>query len=148
MSVNLGEAKRLVLAIDDSAVLLATIKRALEFGGFEVLTASDPVEGVRLYKQRDNEIALVLIDYEMPVLRGDEVLEQLRCSRPDVRALLISSCDADIAKSVLEKGFWGFIQKPITREVLLNRVHDAINSASPITDGTAPWSGVVRQGDP
>src|SRR5438128_2388113 len=111
----------IVLVIDDDSAVAGDVKELLESEGFEVLVALNPVEGVRLYEQRWPTIKLVLVDFLMPILRGDEALERLQRVRPDVQALLMSSCDGDVVKQVVERGFRGFVQKPFTPEELLGQ---------------------------
>jgi len=118
--------KRCILVVDDDLVILGTVKKSLESAGFEVLAVSRPEESVRLYEQRWQEITLVLLDFMMPGLRGDQVLERLKRICPDVRALLVTSSDVD--DTVLGKGFRGLIRKPFTPEQLLQGVNKAIGS--------------------
>jgi len=125
----MNEKNRLILVIDDDSALLAVIQRLLKSAGFEVLVAVDPIEGVRLFKDRWRAVDLVLIDFLMPIMRGDEVLERLQCLRPEVRALMMSSCNREMISSVLKRGFRGYIQKPFTRQELLEQVGEAIKSA-------------------
>jgi len=118
--------KHCILVVDDDLVILGTVKKVLESAGFEVLAVWKPEEAVRLYALRWQEIALVLLDFMMPGLRGDQVLERLKRICPDVCALLATSSDVDDA--VLGKGFRGLIRKPITQEQLLLEVNKAISS--------------------
>jgi DNA-binding response OmpR family regulator len=126
MAEEADYVKHRVLVVDDNLDILATVKRALELSGFKVLPVSNPEESVSVYEQRWREIALVLLGFEMPGLRGDEVLERLKRIRPDVRALMMTSSDVD--GTVVEKGFRGLIRKPFTRDELLRRVNNAISS--------------------
>jgi DNA-binding response OmpR family regulator len=135
---------QIILVIDDDSAFLAVIQRLLKSAGFEVLVAVDPIEGVRLFEERWPEINLVLLDFLMPMMRGDEVLERLQCLRPEVRAVMMSSCDRETVSSALEQSFRGYIQKPCTRQELLERASEAIRSGA----GPSQTTGTVAQDAP
>ena len=118
-----------VLAIDDEPEVLDVVRRCLEAGGFQVLTASDPKEGLELYEKDHQEIGLVLLDYLMPVMMGDLVFECLQRVNPDVRVILLTGCDDQVAHRMFESGLRGFIQKPFYMEDLLTRVREELELA-------------------
>jgi len=118
-----------ILVIDDDVNVLDGVKRLLEDEPWVVATAADPLEGIRLYAERWREIKLVLVDFSMPALRGDEVFERLRRINPDVRVLLMSAfTDETPVEKMLERGLWGYIEKPFLPGELVDRVREAINS--------------------
>jgi DNA-binding response OmpR family regulator len=126
-----GGEQGVILAIDDDTEVLNSIRRLLIREGWVVLTASDPVEGLQLYGAHWQGIALVLLDYYMPALRGDEVWERLRGINPQVRVLLMSASDDYVPPKMLNGGVCGFVQKPATRKELLRRIHEALNHHDP-----------------
>jgi DNA-binding response OmpR family regulator len=116
-----------VLVIDDDVNVLDGVKRLLESENYVVATASDPLEGLRLYAERWREIKLVLVDFSMPALRGDEVFARLRRVHRGVRVLLMSGFhDEAPVEKLLEDGLWGFIEKPFLPGELVERVRAAI----------------------
>src|SRR6266436_7793246 len=93
-----------VLVIDDDTDVLRGVKRMLECEGFVVYTAHEPQEGIRLYEAHSDEIRLVLLDYFMDGMNGDEVFEHLRRINPDVRVILVTGGDDAVAKRMLANG--------------------------------------------
>jgi CheY-like chemotaxis protein len=71
--------------------------------GWVVLTASDPAEGLQSYEAHWRGIALVLLDYYMPGLRGDEVWERLKRINPQVRVLLMTASDDYLPPRVAQR---------------------------------------------
>jgi len=61
--------------------------------GFEVLMAKDGKEAVEIFRERWQEIHLVLTDLTMPQLNGWDTLEALRRIRPDIPVILTSGYD-------------------------------------------------------
>jgi CheY-like chemotaxis protein len=81
-----------------------------------------------LYAEHSDEIKLVLLDYFMPCMNGDEVFECLRRINPDVRVILVSGSDKAVAKRMLADGLRAFLSKPFTPEELLYVMHEEINT--------------------
>ena len=116
-----------VLAIDDEPEILDVIKRCLEAAGFQVLTASGPQEGLKLYEKHHQQIGLVLLDYLMPNMTGDLVFECLQRANPDVRVILLTGCEENVAHKMFEAGLRGYIQKPFYIEDFVQRVREELN---------------------
>jgi response regulator RpfG family c-di-GMP phosphodiesterase len=91
------------------------------------VTASGPKEGLDLYEKNCRQIGLVLLDYLMPHMTGDLVFECLHRVNPDVRVILLTGCDDNIAKRMFENGLCGYIQKPFYLEDLMQRVREELN---------------------
>jgi two-component system, cell cycle sensor histidine kinase and response regulator CckA len=117
-----------ILTIDDEPELVEIIKTTLEQDGFSVLTATTPQEGLELYEQNWRDIKLVLIDYLMPDMNGAEVFECMQRVNPDVRALLVTACDDNVAKGMFARGLRGFLAKPFYLDDLVRRVRDEVEA--------------------
>src|SRR5438132_574850 len=128
MSPLLSSDKPCVLAIDDEKDLLDIIKTALEGEGYEVLTANNPNDGLKLYEQHWRKIGVVLLDYLMPEMTGDLVFECLVRQNPYVKVLLLTACDDHVARRMFEQGLRGYIQKPFYLNDLIARVGEEIDA--------------------
>ncbi len=116
-----------LLAIDDDTEFLTSIRRLLIREGWVVLTASDPSEGLLSYQEHWQGISLVLLDYYMPGLRGDEVWERLQRINPQVRVLWMTASDDCIPRRMRNGGQNGFLQKPASRQELLRQIRKTLN---------------------
>jgi len=116
-----------LLAIDDDTAFLDRIRRLLGREGWVVLTASDPAEGLRLYSEHWRGISLVLLDYYMPILEGDQVWRLLHEINQHVRVLWISACDDYIPPKMQNGDQNGFVQKPATRKDLLRGIRKVLS---------------------
>jgi DNA-binding response OmpR family regulator len=119
------------LARVEQGVILNSIRRTLIREGWVVLTASDPAEGLRSYQTHWQGIDLVLLDYFLPDLRGDEVWERLRQINPQARVLWMSASDDYIPSRMLNSGLCGFVMKPATRKELSRRIREVLNHHEP-----------------
>ena len=128
MSPSFSSAKPCVLAIDDEKDLLDIIKTALEGEGFEVLTANNPNEGLKIYEEHWKKIGVVLLDFLMPEMTGDLVFECILRQNPYARVLLLTACDDYVARRLFEQGLRGYIQKPFYLDDLIGRVREEIDA--------------------
>jgi CheY-like chemotaxis protein len=102
-----------VLLVDDDPTVRAMVTEMLQSIGFTVLVAVDGIEAVDTYRQRADEIGLVLLDLAMPRMGGADTLEALREIRSDVTVILSSGYDEQETVSRFGgKGLAGFIHKP------------------------------------
>lgn len=77
-----------ILLIDDEEVVRLVARQLLEALGHAVEAHADPAAGVAAFAADPGRFAAVIIDYEMPGMRGPECLERLRAIDPGVRAIL------------------------------------------------------------
>ncbi|SMB92472.1 GGDEF domain-containing response regulator [Deinococcus hopiensis] len=75
-----------ILVVDDDADLRTTVTRLLQIDGHEVLAAEDGSEALRLCRERD--IHLMLLDYFMPGMTGEEVVRHVRAFDPRLQIVL------------------------------------------------------------
>ncbi|MGD0058081.1 MAG: response regulator [Verrucomicrobiia bacterium] len=129
MNDDLVTSPKYVLAIDDEPEILEIIRQCLEGEGMPVLTALGSKNGLETYENRWREIGVVLLDYVMPEMTGDLVLEFLQRINPDVRVILLTGCDDQVARGMFEAGVRGYIQKPFYIDDLVQRVRDELLQA-------------------
>ena len=112
-----------VLAVDDNATIRKAISMRLGAKGFDVVTAHDGAEALKLIGQRNFD--LVLLDLQMPNMRGDEVLRRVRqqysATQLPVIMLAASNDKADINRT-LELGANDYIIKPGDLPILVARI--------------------------
>jgi DNA-binding response OmpR family regulator len=120
-----------VLAVDDEASVLKIVRMILERAGFDVLTASGPEEGFKVLK--DNEVDVILLDVNMPIMSGFDMLAEIKSNRKhkDLPVIMVT-CQSEIADFELGKtlGVMDYIPKPFDSRVLVQRVNRAIIYAS------------------
>jgi len=75
-----------ILLVDDDTSYLSMTKMALESNGFSVITQESPVQALEFLKT--NKVDLILLDYFMPELTGDEFVQKLREFSPKTLVVL------------------------------------------------------------
>jgi CheY-like chemotaxis protein len=122
-----GTASGLVLVVDDEEWVRDAIIAMLDAAGIDRIVAENGRDAIRLFREREAEISLVLLDLSMPGLSGEETFGELRRMRPDVRVLLSSGYAEDEATSrFVGRGLAGFIQKPYRPETLVAAIRQAL----------------------
>ena len=87
------EGLRLVLFVDDEAQLRNMAELMLGHLGFRVIQAGHGLEAVEIFRERKDEINLVILDLTMPGMNGWETLAALRALRLDIPVVLASGYD-------------------------------------------------------
>ena len=109
-----------VLYIEDSQDARILVRRLLQ-GKYLVLETGDPLDGLSLAENTQPD--LVLIDENLPGMKGSEVATRLRRILPDARLVIISAETAEGARErALAAGAAGFIGKPIDVDTFAEQV--------------------------
>ena len=116
-------------AIDDDPELLALVSAALAAQeDLELLTLTDPVEGLETIRHRRPQI--VLVDLMMPGMSGMEVLERIVEIDPATDVILMTAWyTTESAVEAIKKGACDYLNKPFTPEQLRARVAPLIAQA-------------------
>jgi DNA-binding response OmpR family regulator len=68
----------------------------LDLLGYDSIIAEDGEEGVSVFRERMNEIDLVMLDYKMPKMNGVDAFGELIRIKPDVKVILSSGYTEDV----------------------------------------------------
>ena len=84
-----------ILVVDDEPDICSLTAELVEDMGYEVITTTDPLEALELFKQKQDDVALLLTDLVMPRMSGVELAGLIRQSTPDLPVLFMSGYDRD-----------------------------------------------------
>src|SRR5271170_8490499 len=82
------ENRTTVFYVDDNPKSSRLLSSVLEECGFRVITKNDPIEALALCKRTYFDLAL--LDYEMPLMSGSKLAQEIKYLAPDVPVVLIS----------------------------------------------------------
>jgi len=112
-----------ILIVDDDSSQRELLKGFLDKQGYQTLTAGDGAEALTLFEREP--VHLVLLDYRMPGLQGDQVLERIKAINPTVHAIMITAFgDVDTAVTTMKLGAHEFLEKPVDLSQLLTRIQE------------------------
>jgi two-component system, NtrC family, response regulator AtoC len=116
-----------ILVVDDELNMRLVLKALLNKEGYDVATASDGVEALKVLKSGGVEV--VVTDLKMPKLDGVGLLERVIRDYPSTPVIIITA-HGTIATAVdtLKKGAFDYITKPFERDELKNTIHKAIRT--------------------
>ena len=119
-------AQRTILAIDDDANFLSVTKMMLESEGYTVLTATSPKEGIEFFKGHCREIRLVLLDFLMPEMNGDQVFERLHAIDPNIPVLVVTGYMDDLPGKNFDEGVCDYLAKPFRIDDFVTKVRNGV----------------------
>jgi PAS domain S-box-containing protein len=117
-----------VLIAEDQEMVRTLAERVLNSQGYDILTAVDGADALRIAKDHAGKIDLLLTDVVMPNMSGKELYEKMEPSVQGLRVLYMSGYteDAVAHHGVLEEGV-NFIQKPFRSKDLTQMVRAALD---------------------
>lgn len=122
---KIKEAK--VLIVDDQPANVTLIEKMLEIDGYiNVISTTDPCQVESLYLEQNSD--LVLLDLNMPVMDGYQVLAKIREVDPDYPPIIVLTAQSDRESRIkaLDLGARDFLAKPFDRVELMTRIRNML----------------------
>jgi len=118
-----------ILLIDDEPMLTDICEMMIRKLGHKVLKAHSGSEGIKIFMASKTRIDLIISDFNMPGMNGQEVVDTLRIMGHRVKVLL-SSGGLSVAEEqkALFNGFNGFLKKPYSMTTLSNKIAEILES--------------------
>jgi two-component system, cell cycle sensor histidine kinase and response regulator CckA len=121
-----AHGRETVLVAEDEAAVRESVRRILERAGYTVIEARHGADALLLWRERKDEIALVLTDLVMPEMRGSELAASIRETSPDARVIYMSGYASAPARASVQAGDV-LIEKPFEADTLLRVVRENLD---------------------
>jgi two-component system chemotaxis response regulator CheY len=118
-----------MLIVDDSVMIRKVIQAAVEKIGFEPLEVKNGQEAMDKIEKEYNDIALVLLDWNMPVLDGYSVLKNIKQNEKysHIPVLMVTTeVDRKRVIQAVEAGATNYLMKPFSQEDLIDKMNSCI----------------------
>ncbi|MBW1914178.1 MAG: response regulator [Deltaproteobacteria bacterium] len=119
-----------VVIADDSRVMRSIIGKAVDSLGHNIIYACNGQEVLDYLEKCGDEIELILLDWNMPVLTGFEALQRMQenCKYQNIPVLMVSTESEDQkVDQAKEAGACGYLAKPFTQEELSSAIQMVIS---------------------
>ena len=115
-----------VLIVDDEPAILSFVERVLQEAGYATVTASDGEQALAIWSVA-GPFSLLLTDFAMPRMNGDELVRRIRLRAPDLKVLYLTGFSDQLfdAKTHMWEGE-AFLEKPPSINGLLEAVSMAL----------------------
>ena len=118
-----------ILIVDDESDLVDAIQCRLEYCNCDVITASNGREGIE--KAADEKPDLILLDANMPIMNGHEVLDQLS-KDPDLKDIPVimftALCEPQDIATASSYGIADYVTKPFDYTELMGKITNALEN--------------------
>gem|GEM_PF-1085467 len=132
-------ARAHVLVVEDSSVFREMQGLLLRQAGYAVSGHESPQAA--LAEARQQKFELVIIDYELPEMNGQQFMHELRKIQPDISIIFVSgSLTLQLAIQLGREGVAGIFNKPANPKTLLEKINETL-SRSGSRDAALPGKG-------
>lgn len=118
-----------VLLVEDETAVLEVNKKMLQRLGYRVLAAESGEKALEIYKDKKDEIDIVVLDLVMPGMDGSKVLKRIREMNPEEKILLASGYGIEAYETgFTEAGYNGTLQKPFSIKALSRKMRTILDN--------------------
>ena len=111
-----------ILVVDDAPPILTMLSKLLTEEGFEVATAKNGAEAVKLLETE--KFNLMISDLNMRPVNGAELLRKTRADYPEMGVIMLTAYETMFtAEQAAENGAFAYVVKPFKNATLLETVH-------------------------
>jgi len=114
-----------ILLVEDEECVRDVCALLLNHIGYTVLPAMTGAEALQIFNENAGSIDLLLTDVLMPGMNGSELADKLAALDPQLRIVFMSGYSAD---SLPGNQARYFLQKPFTRDIMAERLEEAMQS--------------------
>lgn len=118
-----------MIVADDSRLIRGIIEKTATAIGFQVFQAANGKEALDLLETNGEYISLVLLDWNMPMMNGIDVLRNMRANDrfKKIPVLMVSTeSEEDKIKEAIDAGASGYLAKPFKPDKLTNAIHQVL----------------------
>jgi len=114
-----------ILVAEDEERLRITVTDILQSLGYKVYSAANGLEALEIFREKADEIDLVLLDIVMPILNGYDAMREILKIKPNVKVIFATGYSLNGLNLNLE-GF-DIIQKPYSYETIALKVREILD---------------------
>ncbi|MBN2341915.1 MAG: PAS domain S-box protein [Deltaproteobacteria bacterium] len=114
-----------ILFVDDEPLLTQVQQLSLEAMGYRVTATTSSVDALNRFKQQPQLFDMLIADYTMPNLTGEELADAVVSIQPDTPVIICSGyCESVFERVVQKNGARSYLMKPVERNVLAKTIYE------------------------
>jgi len=123
--------KETILVVEDEEGVRRGVQRILKHAGYQVLVAADPAQAIAIVEEYPGKLDLLLTDVVMPMMTGVQLAQRVVAMRSSIKVLYMSGHAREgLDSQVPGDGSREFLQKPFTRDAMLNKVAGVLDAGA------------------
>ena len=112
-----------ILLVDDNVEFLDSVKDVLDDKGYDVVTADNGAEALRLVS--GDWFDVVLMDIKMPGMNGVECFIEMKKLRPEPKVILMTAYSVEeLIRQAFAEGVYAVLSKPLDMSVIFDRIDE------------------------
>jgi two-component system chemotaxis response regulator CheY len=120
-----------IMSVDDSVTMRKIIGRVVSMLGYELLEAANGVEALAILEKDHTDVALVIMDINMPEMDGIAALEAIKAN-PELKSLpvMMVTTDSDRNRIIqaVRSGAVNYVTKPFSHDDLASKIAAALGA--------------------
>ncbi len=118
-----------VLSVDDSRLVRKIMRGAVELLNYELLEAEDGLHGLEVLEVNYKDVAIILLDWNMPRMNGLEFLKAVK-AHPDYKdipvVMVTTETERQSILTAIKEGAIHYLVKPFTMEELVKIIMESL----------------------
>jgi CheY-like chemotaxis protein len=116
-----------VLVVDDEELMREVTCMMIEDNGGHTLTAVDGADAIEVFRNNQENISAILMDFSMPRMNGYEAYVQIRKISDAIKVVMISGLNiTEEVRTLQGRGDVMFLAKPFGEDELLNVINEVL----------------------
>lgn len=119
-----------ILTVDDSRMMRRMVGVAIETIGYQILEASNGRDALKVLEEQGDEVALVLLDWNMPIMNGIDTLRAVK-SHDRLKGIPVmmvtSEGDQRAVIQAIRSGAKHYLNKPFSQQDLVLRMMECLD---------------------
>lgn len=118
-----------ILSVDDSKIIRRLVCAVIDVLDYEPIEAEDGAIALEILEKEAADIALVILDWNMPVMDGITCLERMKADSRFAEIpvmMLTTESQAERVATALRAGAANYATKPFTQEDLIGKIFDTL----------------------
>jgi PAS domain S-box-containing protein len=117
-----------VLVVDDEWTIINAIQEGFKKQGFQVISAESGERALELYKERGDDVDLVILDVGMPGMGGVACIKELKKIHPGIKLIISSGYATESqVEEALKAGAMAYVAKPYRLLEMLTKARDVLD---------------------